>query len=398
MASSVISVKQLEHKGLSLELTASLWHREQVDCLIDCEDRLISLSASPLPSLLLPQDFAITWPKQEQPVCLLRLKVYRLLSGIDPTHMLLLDKLEGMHSPAVRMIAIDIDGTLLPGVGLSISQRNCAALRSAEAAGIQVVIATGRRQDYAMPLLEQIGLDSETAIITSNGTVTRTFSGKHMNRNVLQAETAQALCSLLRRYGTVVFTFDREGPGTLVLESIESLSSRISLWVQANISHLTVIKPLERAFDTGECPIQGMVAGSLREIEEAEALILESSFAKEIELHRTEYPERDLCILDLLPPGISKGWALKKLSKDLGIDREQIMAIGDNYNDLEMLKWVGRPVLMGNAPPDLQEIALRKGWELAARNDQDGVALVIEEVLENMTETQANEPGMVEFS
>ncbi len=303
-----------------------------------------------------------------------------------------------MHSPPVRLIAIDIDGTLLPGVGLSISQRNCAALRSAEAAGIQVVIATGRRQDYAMPLLEQIGLNSETAIITSNGTVTRTFSGKHLSRNVLRAETAKAICSLLRDFGTVVFTFDREGPGTLVLESIERLSARITLWVQANLSHLTVVKPLERAFDGGECPIQGMVAGSLREMEEAEALIRQSSFATEIELHRTEYPERNLCILDLLPPGISKGWALKKLSEDLGIPRNQIMAIGDNYNDLEMLEWVGHPVLMGNAPPELQEIAFDKGWELAARNNEDGVALVIEEVLENMTGVQAQQPGMVEFS
>jgi Cof subfamily protein (haloacid dehalogenase superfamily) len=296
------------------------------------------------------------------------------------------------------MIAIDIDGTLLPGVGLSISQRNCAALRSAEAAGIQVVIATGRRQDYAMPLLEQIGLDSETPIITSNGTVTRTFSGKHLTRHVLPIDTARRLCSLLRSFGTTVFTFDREGPGTLVLESIENLSSRISLWVQANLSHLTVIRPLERAFNTGEAPIQGMVAGTLREMEEAETLVLQSPFAHEINLHRTEYPEQDLCILDLLPPGISKGWALKNLAGERGILREHVMAIGDNYNDLEMLEWVGRPVVMGNAHPDLQETAALRGWELAARNDEDGVALVIEDVLENMQATEADREGMVEFS
>lgn len=315
-----------------------------------------------------------------------------------PTRVPLPDKLKAMHSSAVRMIAVDIDGTLLPGAGLTISERNCAALRAAETAGIQVVVATGRRQDYAMPLLEQIGLSSETAIITSNGTVTRTFSGKHLSRNTLPAQTARNLCSLLRSFGTVVFTFDREGPGTLVLESIESLSSRISLWVQANLSHLSVVKPLERAFDNGEAPIQGMVAGSLQEMEKAEALIRQSPFAEEIELHRTEYPERNLCILDLLPPGISKGWALRKLAEELDIPQEQIMAIGDNYNDLDMLESVGHPVLMGNAPADLQEIGARKGWELAPRNDQDGVAIIIEGLLANPSLEEADEQGMVEFS
>jgi Cof subfamily protein (haloacid dehalogenase superfamily) len=303
-----------------------------------------------------------------------------------------------MTSPQVRMIAIDIDGTLLPGVGLSINQRTCAALLSAEAAGIQVVIATGRRQNYAMPLLDSIGLHSETAIITSNGTVTRTFSGRHLNRCSLRPETARNLCSLLRKFRTTVFTFDSEGPGTLVLESIESLSSRIFHWVEANLSHMTVVNPLERAFERGESPIQGMVAGTLCEMDEAEALVLGSTFADEIKLHRTEYPEQDLCILDLLPPGISKAWALEKLASEQGIVREHVMAIGDNYNDLEMLEWVGHPVVMGNAHPDLQETAVRKGWELAARNDEDGVALIIENLLENMSASEAGQEGMVEFS
>ena len=135
-------------------------------------------------------------------------------------------------------------------------------------------------------------------------------------------------------------------------------------------------------------------------MEEAESLIIKSSFSQEVELHRTEYPERDLCILDLLPPGISKGWALRRLSEERGILREQVMAIGDNYNDLEMLRWAGHPVLMGNAPPELQQIGLREGWEQTARNDEDGVALVIEEVLgsmSNLPETEVEPQGMVEF-
>lgn len=296
------------------------------------------------------------------------------------------------------MIAVDIDGTLLPGVGRAVSQRNCAALKAAQAAEIQVVIATGRRQDYAMPILEPICLSDETAIISSNGTVTRNFAGKHISRNVLEPHTARALCSLLRKFGTAVFTFDHEGPGALVLESIETLSSRIALWVKANENNLKVVRPLERAFEKGEAPIQGMIAGTMQEMDEAEALIRESPIAEEVELHRTEYPERDLCIIDLLPPGISKGWALKRLTAQLGVSMDEVMAIGDNYNDLEMLESVGYPVLMGNAPEELRELGMLKGWTIAPRNDEDGVAVIVESVVINTSGAEADQQGMVEFS
>ena len=78
--------------------------------------------------------------------------------------------------PSVRMMVIDIDGTLLPSAGTAVSPRNCEAVREIQAAGIEVVIATGRRQAYAMPLLTPVGLAPETVLITSNGTVTRTIS------------------------------------------------------------------------------------------------------------------------------------------------------------------------------------------------------------------------------
>ena len=72
---------------------------------------------------------------------------------------------------------------------------------------------------------------------------------------------------------------------------------------------------------------------------------------------RTEYPARDLSILDLLPQGVSKGAALKKLAAHLGVDREEVMAIGDNWNDVEMLEWAGQGVLMGNAAVELRAMA-----------------------------------------
>lgn len=283
--------------------------------------------------------------------------------------------------PGVRMLAIDIDGTLLPAVGTGVSERTCRALREAEAAGLALVIATGRRQAYAMPLLRPIGLRAETVLITSNGTVTRTMAGRAIDRFFLPVETARMLCPALRPFGTAVFTFDREGPGELVLESLATLHARISLWVEANRPWIREVRPLERAFDDGEAPVQGMVCGGVAEMRQAEAWLTESPLARQIELHRTEYPARDLTILDILPPGCSKGAALQRLAEKQGVPRESIVAIGDNWNDLEMLESAGRPVVMRNGAPDLVELAQQRGWAIAPPNDQDGVAQVVESVL-----------------
>lgn len=285
-------------------------------------------------------------------------------------------------APPVKMIVVDIDGTLLPSAGTAISERNCRALRDAQEAGIEVVIATGRRQAYATPLVEPVGLKRATVLITSNGTVTRTLAGEPMDRFLLPVETARALCPALRQLGgTAVFTFDREGPGELVLESLEILEERVSLWVEANRPWIRIVKPLERAFDDGDAPVQAMVCGTVKAMARAERWLASSEYARQIEVHRTEYGARDLAILDVLPPGCSKGTALQRLAERRGIRREEIMAIGDNWNDLEMLEFAGQPVVMANGAPEVVATARWRGWEIAPPNDQDGVAQVVESAL-----------------
>jgi hypothetical protein len=293
--------------------------------------------------------------------------------------------------PPPKIIAIDIDGTLLPTASSEmspvISARNCRALLEAEAAGIRVVIATGRRQAYATPLIEPTGLRPGTVMITSNGTVTRTLGGDPIDCFFLPIETARELCPILRRFGgTTVFTFDREGPGELVLESIDQLHARIAEWVEANRPWIIEIRPLERAFDAGEPPVQGMVCGTVSAMRDAQAWLEDREISRKIELHRTEYPARDLSILDILPPGCSKGVALRRLADSYGIQASEVMAIGDNFNDLEMLQYAGRPIVMSNSAPDLVQIARRRGWQIAPTNDDDGVARVIEAAIESASE------------
>ena len=290
-----------------------------------------------------------------------------------------------MHPP-VRLVAIDMDGTLLDASANRISERNLRALRAAEAAGITVVIATGRRTAFATPLILNQQLSPTLPIITSNGAITRTLEGTLLVERKLDAGIARELCGLLRPFGCVVFTFDRTNHGSdhceLVVEDLDETSRHISTWTDLNRSSIQVIKPLESAFDTGENPIQGMVAGGITKMRAAEAALAASPLSKVCANFRTEYPARDLSIVDLIPLGVSKGWALKNLAASLNINRAETMAIGDNWNDLDMLEWSAQGVLMGNAATELKARAKLEGWKIAPSNVEDGVAVILERLLE----------------
>jgi hydroxymethylpyrimidine pyrophosphatase-like HAD family hydrolase len=132
-----------------------------------------------------------------------------------------------------------------------------------------------------------------------------------------------------------------------------------------------------------------MVAGSIHNMREAEKALKASEWADQCECTRTEYPARDISILDILPPGISKAWALKRLAARLGIDRKEVMAIGDNWNDQAMLEWAGQAVVMANAAIELRTMAKLNGWKQAPSNDEDGVAVVIERAMAKMAPAQA---------
>jgi Cof subfamily protein (haloacid dehalogenase superfamily) len=285
-----------------------------------------------------------------------------------------------MHPP-VRLVAIDVDGTLLSSYVKGLTARTAQALMAVQEAGITVALATGRRTAYTTPLLEGLGLRADMPLITSNGAVVRTLGGDPISRCQMESRVARGLCGLLRPYGALVFTFDRPGRGELVLEDLELAHGRIAIWVEANRKDIEVVKPLENALLDGEDPIQGMAAGSLRHMGEAEDAVKASVWASSCECVRTSYPGRDLSILDLLPPGISKGWALERLAARLGVGRKETMAIGDNWNDVNMLEWAGQGVMMGNADLELQSMARVRGWTLAPPNHEDGVAVVLEQML-----------------
>ena len=322
--------------------------------------------------------------------------------------------------PQMKLVAVDMDGTLVGPDG-RVSERNLEAIRAAEGAGVQVVVATGRRHCYAMRVLRTLGLPENDALISSNGTVTRTIGAKLLERTLLPKLTARWLCGHMEEFrDALVMTFDKVGPdgedtrGALVVEHLDNLNASIGRWMAANEPYIAQVVPMENALD-GEAPIQMMLCGTIERMRRAEARLLEHpgisavgvtplrkaearlleergmaeagitpserAIGAEAALHRTEYPERDLSIVDILPAGCSKGSALLRLAAARGVKADEILAIGDNWNDVSMLEVAGRAVLMGNAPEDLRTVAAEKGWLLGRRYEEDGVADAIEAAL-----------------
>ncbi|MDQ3806278.1 MAG: HAD hydrolase family protein [Acidobacteriota bacterium] len=94
-----------------------------------------------------------------------------------------------------------------------------------------------------------------------------------------------------------------------------------------------------------------------------------------VKLLLTLYPKPDFALLDVLHPEASKGAGLAAVAAEGGLGAEEVMAVGDNFNDLEMIEYAGTGVLMGNADPSLRD---RGRFHLTASNDEDGVAEAIE--------------------
>ncbi len=299
----------------------------------------------------------------------------------------------------VRMIAIDLDGTLL-GLDGRVGPRNLAALRGAYQAGILVVVATGRRHFYALKVLGELGMLERAILVSSNGAVVRSFGSEFIERTLMPGDTARWLCGYLGEFrNALVITFDKvdangeDTRGALVVEELEDLHSSIGAWMRSNEAYIERVSPIEDAL-MGDPPIQMMLCGTLDRMRRAEALMLTGEGVRaaddtrpggRIALNRTEYPARDLALLDLLPAGCSKGAALLRLGETHGIDAAEIMAIGDNWNDLSMLEIAGFPVLMGNAPADLRTMASERGWAVTTTHDADGVAEAIDRALPHLS-------------
>ncbi|OFV96056.1 MAG: hypothetical protein A3F68_01995 [Acidobacteria bacterium RIFCSPLOWO2_12_FULL_54_10] len=282
-------------------------------------------------------------------------------------------------SQKIRMVAIDLDGTLLNS-SKQISPVDREALCAAAALGVEIVPVTGRNFHFALPHLQDESFVS--SMITSNGAVIRSLDGKTHFRCAMSRDAASWILKASREYRPYcVVVFDQAEQSQFWMVTANGKVAPVkpvaeSAWVRHNPAVVRFVPSLEDGLP--DDPLQVLFTGPWQTVRDAASYIELQLADTEAAPHRfrllrTEYPKRDFAILDVVRADCSKGHALEYWSRQKGIPPEAIMAIGDNYNDLDMLEFAGLPVVMGNA----EDALLRIGWQITADCDSGGVAQAI---------------------
>ena len=267
----------------------------------------------------------------------------------------------------IRLIGIDVDGTLLDARG-QIPQANVDAIHDAVRAGIHIALVTGRSYPFARPIADP--LPSSIALIVSNGAVERGMDGSRLAQRLLDRDIARAVLESTKPFRhAAALVFDRDADRQVVFETMDwEHPGRKAYWAR-NQSLIAQSVPLEDALV--EDPIQVMFNGGV----EAMRLLVEAlrADAGEFAVSLTEYEHRDFSLIDVTAPSATKGRALAWRAAQLGLSREEVMAVGDNYNDLEMLEFAGLPVVMANSVAGLTG----RGWAITGDNENAGLAAAI---------------------
>ena len=267
----------------------------------------------------------------------------------------------------IRLIGVDVDGTLLDSEG-RLPDENMAAIHEAVAAGIHVALVTGRSYPFARPVADQ--LPASLTLIVSNGAVERRMDGGTLARRLLDRGVARAVLDATRPHrGAAALIFDRDAGRQVVFESMDwNHPGRRGYWAR-NQSLIDQCVPLEQALD--EDPIQVMFNGGVADMRALSVALRRGATAYAVSL--TEYEHRDFSLIDITAPGATKGRALAWRAAQMGLSRDEVMAVGDNFNDLEMLEFAGVPVVMANAVGELKT----RGWHVTGGQNEAGLAQAI---------------------
>jgi 5-amino-6-(5-phospho-D-ribitylamino)uracil phosphatase len=270
----------------------------------------------------------------------------------------------------IQLIAMDIDGTLLDSRA-QLPPRNAQAIAEAAFRGIEIVIVTGRRFHSARLIAKELPCDAK--LIVSNGALVKSMSGETHLRSLLAAETARQVLRSTEEFRPMCgVIFDRPSEAQVVFERIDWEGPFVGSYLRRHRHHVTEIAPLADCLN-GEDPVEVMFIGKCDTVRAAmnklESLRLRSDYT----LALTEYAKSGFSMLDVLARGVTKGATLAAWARGRGIPRENVMAIGDNWNDREMLEYAGLPVVMDNGVAELKSL----GWTTTLSNDECGVAEAI---------------------
>ncbi len=280
-----------------------------------------------------------------------------------------------MVSSPIRLIAVDLDGTLLNSRS-ELSPANRNALAEAAERGVEIVVVTGRRFHSALPFVAQI--PRPVTLISSNGARISSALGEVFHRNFLSWRVARQVLAATRAYRPyAVAIYDQSSRGQVTMQENAVPEGPLGWYLKNYPNFLLQVADLEAAVISD--PIQIMFGGPPAAVAPIEPLLRSSAAASSIHLTWTKYLTRDVSILDVMAGGCSKGAALEIWARRCGVPPEEIMAVGDNFNDVEMLEFAGRAVVMGNRSAGLE----REGWHVTLGNDEDGVAVAIERFVLN---------------
>ena len=285
----------------------------------------------------------------------------------------------------IKLLALDLDGTLLDSRG-QISDQNRQAIRRAEEKGVLVTIATGRRFRDARPVGLEIGLNAP--LVTHNGALLKyAQSLDTVAFSLINTETSVEVIRAGKQFGgDALVSIDPHGKGSLLYDRISEHNvplQKYITWSQrlhGDDAEQAVVHVRDLAAEVPNTRVIHIsFSGACAPMAEMRDL-LEDELGETVNVLVTVYPHLDFTLIDVLPPDASKGIGVEKLAAIEGFTSENVMAMGDNFNDLEMLKVAGTAVVMGNADPSLLE---RPEFYTTVSNDESGVAAAIERFILN---------------
>ncbi len=290
----------------------------------------------------------------------------------------------------IRLLALDLDGTLLNSLG-EVSEHNCRAIAEARAAGVRVALVTGRRFRDARPLALKLGLD--VPVVAHNGALTKhARTLETVNASLLPLGTAREVLRVGRAHrADPLVSDDAEGAGVLVYDHLRDAAGPVAEYIkwsrrihgdEAERAILNV-PSLEDYLD--HAPIHITFSGSYANIERL-SIVFDRELGASVKLMTTLYPQINFGLVDVIHPDVSKGTGLAAVAAEHNLSPAEVMAVGDNHNDVEMLEFAGTRVAVSNAEPRVLELA---GINVTGSNDEDGVAAAIEKfILEEQTTTK----------
>ena len=269
----------------------------------------------------------------------------------------------------IKLLAIDIDGTLLNSRG-EVPEENVEALHAAAARGVRLAVVTGRSFYFALPAVER--LPDPLTLIVYNGAIARMRSGETLLRRLLPRAAARQVLAATRPWrDSALMLFDRPSRGHLVYDRLDWTHPNRIRFREKNLALLEEVPALEDALV--EDPIQIAFNGSIETMRALIASVQTNPALAPLSVSVTEYPHRDFSLVDVCDRETTKGATLARLAEALGIARADVMAVGDNWNDREMLEWAGTGVVMGNATEEM-----KRSLEVTATHDEAGLAQAIE--------------------